>query len=513
MKKKIYILYLLAIGLIASTGCKKDFLNTFPTDQVAQTTVFENITNAKLALNGMYRLLYLQISSQSYDGHAAMMINMDAMGEDLVWSGNTYSYHKPALRWVDHRSAASGLANYPYMLYYRINSNANMIIDNIDKIEGAETDKNTIKGEALAMRAWCHFNLVQLYGKRYEAGKQNTQPGIPIVISTDGIDQPRSSVEAVYTQINKDLDLAISLLGNANTTINTHININVAKGIKARVALTQQDWPNAVKYANEARTGKPLMTGTEYVDNFTTMGNKEWLWCINQLGDQLPNYGAFYSYIAGNYASSFSRVEPKMINSILWYRLASTDIRKKLWWDGSTADKQYFGVRDGNTGNPPTGTAYVKYMNRKFMVPDIKSRAGDIPLMRTAELILIEAEALARMGNRDADAAQVLYTLANNRDPQYTLSTNTGATLIDEIMFQRRVELWGEGFRFYDLKRTDSDLDRNGMDNPRVSSVSYLTIATTLFKDRASKNDLWEWKIPQDEIDVNKAMTPADQNP
>lgn len=147
------------------------------------------------------------------------------------------------------------------------------------------------------------------------------------------------------------------------------------------------------------------------------------------------------------------------------------------------------------------------------MVPDIKSRAGDIPLMRTAELILIEAEALARMGGRDADAAQVLYILAKNRDASYTLSTKTGAALIDEIMFQRRVELWGEGFRFYDLKRTDSDMDRNGMDNPRVSSVSYLTIAFTLFKERASKNDLWEYKIPQDELNTNKAMKPTDQNP
>lgn len=512
MKNKIYI-FMLAGSLMASVGCKKEFLNTFPTDQVAQTTVFENITNAKLAVNGMYRLLYLQISNQSQDGHAAMMLNMDAMGEDLVWSGNTYAYHKPALRWEDHRNAASGLAKYPYMLYYRINSNANMIIDNIDKIEGAEVDKNTIKGEALAMRAWCHFNLVQLYGKRYEAGKQNTQPGIPIVISSDGIDQPRSSVEAVYGQINKDLDVAIALLGNANAMVNTHINLSVAKGIKARVALTMQDWPNAVKYANEARAGKALMTGTEYVDKFTTMDNKEWLWSINQLGDQLPNYGSFYSYIAGNYASAFSRVEPKMINSILFNRLTSTDIRKKLWWDGSAGDKQYFGVRDGNTGNPPSGTAYVKYMNRKFMVPDIKSRAGDIPLMRTAELILIEAEALARMGNRDADAAQVLYILAKNRDANYVLSTKTGAALIDEIMFQRRVELWGEGFRFYDLKRTDSDMDRNGTDNPRVSSVSYTTIAFTLFKDRASKNNLWEYKIPQDELNTNKAMKPTDQNP
>lgn len=49
---------------------------------------------------------------------------------------------------------------------------------------------------------------------------------------------------------------------------------------------------------------------------------------------------------------------------------------------------------------------------------------------------------------------------AKNRDASYTLSTNTGQALIDEIMVQRRVELWGEGFRFLDLKRLNLPLDR-----------------------------------------------------
>jgi hypothetical protein len=508
--KKILVFMLCAI---MTTSCKKEFLETFPTDQVAQTTVFESIANAKLAVNGMYRILYLQISNQSQDGHTAMMLNIDALGEDLVWSGNTYAYHKPALRWVDHRSASSALTAYPFKLYYRLNSNANMVIDNIDALEGAEADKNTLKGEALAMRAWCHFQLIQLYGKRYEKGKDNTQPGVPIVISTDGIDQPRSSVEAVYKQINSDLDQSISLLSAANKTIKTHINVNVAKGFKARVALTMQDWTTAIKYANEARAGQQLMSGNDYVDGFTTINNKEWMWGMNQLADQVPSFGSFYSYIAGNYNSSFSRVEPKMINSIIYNKLTATDIRKKLWWDGTAANKPFFGVIDATTNNVPSNAAILKYVNRKFMVQDLSNRAGDIPLMRTAEMFLIEAEALARTGGRDAEAAAVLYTLANNRDPQYLLSTNTGANLIAEIMVQRRVELWGEGFRFFDLKRTDSDLDRNGMDNTRVSTVTYTTIATTLFKDRASKNNFWEFKIPQDEIDVNRAINAEDQNP
>ena len=101
------------------------------------------------------------------------------------------------------------------------------------------------------------------------------------------------------------------------------------------------------------------------------------------------------------------------------------------------------------------------YMNTKFAVADYTSSVGDVPYMRAGEMYLIEAEGYARAGEA-AKAQDALYTLAVNRDPSYVKSTKTGQGLIDEIMIQRRVELWGEGFRFLDLKRLNLPLDRTG---------------------------------------------------
>src|SRR5690606_21133411 len=126
---------------------------------------------------------------------------------------------------------------------------------------------------------------------------------------------------------------------------------------------------------------------------------------------------------------------------------------------------------------------------------------GDVPLMRAGEMYLIEAEALARLGGRDADAAQALYTLAVNRDPAYTLTTNTGQALIDEIMIQRRVELWGEGFRFYDLKRLNLPLDRTGANHSSA-------VASTLEVPAGDKT--WEFLIPRTELNSNENTV---QNP
>ena len=514
MKLIKYKLLVLVAVVVAFTSCKKNWLETQPTDQVSDVTAFSSVANARLALNGAYRLLYEQIDNQSQDGHGAMMINMDAMGEDLVWSGNTYSYFKPAYRWNQHNVETGALALFPYQFYYRIIANANGIITNIDALPGAAEEKNAIKGEALALRAWSYHYLVQLYGKRYDATQvPNAQPGVPLslesaTMETATVGIPRATVEEVYTQINADLDDAIRLLGNANVnTVKTHISLQVAQGFKARVALAMQHWDEAASFAQLAQTGGTLMSNTDYLAGFTSIGNVEWMWGANQLSNQVPTYGSYYAYMSTNFNSSWNRLEPKLINSLLYDKIAATDIRKKLWWDGTTADKTNFtGAIDAATGKTASTSKILKYMHRKYVVPDYANKAGDIPFMRLAEMYLIQAEALARAG-KNQDAANALYTLAVKRNTSYVKSTKTGADLIEEIMIQRRIELWGEGFRFLDLKRTNTAMDRSGA-NHLVDPTSGM-----MKQSAPSGNNNWQYKIPLSEINANPAIGPANQNP
>jgi len=118
-------------------------------------------------------------------------------------------------------------------------------------------------------------------------------------------------------------------------------------------------------------------------------------------------------------------------------------------------------------------------------------------------MYLIKAEAEARDGLYD-DAAQTLYELMQNRDPEYELSTATGEDLIDEIMFHRAVELWGEGFNWIDLKRTGEPLNRQNKGHSEQ-------LAVTLYEE--ADTDRWIWLIPTDEINANDAISSGDQNP
>lgn len=490
--KTRYLTLVLALGLL-STSCEKDYLETAPTGSVDAGAAYSTTKNASAAINGIYRAMVVRyLSSQGHFGYPAMMIIQDVMGEDLVFGNASNNWHFAEQRWVSHRSDVGTLSEFAYTLYYRLIGNANIAINSIAGATGTQAERDQIKGEALGLRAFSYFNLVQLYGKRYDAAtKPNAQLGVPLVLTptTEGL--PRATVEEIYTQINKDLAEAASLLTTART-YKSHINLNVIRGLQARVALVQQRWADAAAAAADARKGYTLMSEAQYQEGFVDINNPEWMWGFDHLEDQSEFFGAYHSYISDNFNSSNIRQTPKALNSLLYNQIPATDVRAKMWVKTPTAT---------NSITPPGGVR-VPYMNQKFRLPGTPSTStmGDIPYMRAAEMYLIEAEAQARLG-KDAEAAKLLFELNSKRDAAYKLSASTGTKLLDEILFYRRIELWGEGHRFLDLKRMNLPLNRNGANhNPAVA---------VLF-DVAPGDPQWEFLIPRREINANAAIV---QNP
>jgi len=485
MKKVLYIL-LPAILLVSS--CAEDYLDTTPTDAVSETQVFTNTQNAMAALNGIHRAMFIRYDSQGQPGHGGVMIMSEVMGDDVVMTTQGNGWFVSISRWLTHILDTAGDVEFVWKFYYKIIGNANMLIANIDEAEGPQEDKDIIKGQALAYRAWAHFQLVQFFAERYEAGAANSQLGVPIVTEPITEGGPRNTVEEVYAQVHQDLDAAMALLTESREA-KSHFNINVVKGIKARVALTQGNWAAAAQLASEARQGINLMNEEQLFDGFNNVSNPEWMWGSRQVTDEQTYFASFFAYMSYNYNSTNIRQNPKAINSDLYEKMSETDARRGLW------------DPTGEDIDVPSTYSRMPYMNRKFASIGADASVGDVPYMRASEMYLIEAEALARDGN-DAAAAEVLRDFAVTRDPEYTLSANTGAALIEEIMTQRRIELWGEGFRFLDLKRLNQPLDRTGANH--VASV----INDKFHVPAGDKT--WQWLIPRDELNANEHMV---QNP
>jgi len=499
MRKIVYsLVFIFAAGFIFS-ACEKEFLDNYPTDNVSSFGVTSSTGTAMAALNGIHRALYVRYDridpSQGSCGLGAWYYHIAEKADDMVFNYATWTTY---VRWLN-RDATNSYNRRDWLMFYGWIANANVLINGIgEDTSGSQEEKDVIVGQALLYRALFHYNLVRMWAKRYVPGGGNTQPGIPIMTETTTEGQARATVEEVYAQINQDIDAAIILLDGKPRNNKSHLNVDVGRGLKARVALTMGNYPTAVSYAVQARADYELMDSARYSLGFSmgSEGNGEYMWATQIAEDQSDKWGNYGAYVSRNFSSSSIRKNPRSISSLLYNTISPTDVRKLLW------------DPTGDHLNLPPGIEIVAsaarfpYTNQKFFSVSTGDSRLDVPNMRVSEMYLIEAEALARQGGNDANAAAALYTMAVERDPSYTLSTNTGQDLIDEIMLQRRVELWGEGFRWFDLKRLDLPLDRNGANHKG-------SIIRNLWNVPAGDN-MWVSLIPQAEMDANENMV---QNP
>ncbi|MDR1527132.1 MAG: RagB/SusD family nutrient uptake outer membrane protein [Dysgonamonadaceae bacterium] len=491
MKQFKYILLSIAIvGMFNLTGCSEDFLDTVPTESVSAVTISETLDGLYIALNGIHRNMVSQfLGVQGMGGEPGFMICREAEGDDFTW--DTQTWHQTYLQWAPNKSETSSYNIGFWRTYYQFILNANLILEGLDKNFADSSDPlaKYIKGEALCIRAWAHFNLVQLYAKRYEASDANAQDGVPYRETSEIAPMARHSVADVYTKINADLDNAITLLNGYKPYDVTHYSQAAAYGLKARVTLAQQNYAAAAEAAATAintaeAAGAKLMTKDQLMNGFTDITSKtgEALYAAKTLNDQTVYFYSFYAYMGWNFNSSSNRTGIKCISSTTYDLMSATDLRRQ-WWD-------------------PTGTATVPasnynkraYQHRKFTARSTADPVGDVAFMRLSEMYLTAAEAYARAGN-DASAKQYLNKFVAERDPAYTGSSNTGAALAEEVMNHRRIELWGEGFRWFDLKRLHLDVHRTGT-NYNISFAGFLD------KDKDAQE--WVYEIPKAERDYNR---------
>lgn len=499
MKKIKYILAALVLGSsLTLTSCSDDYLDTTPTSDVPDVVAYSTADNLMVIINGMHRNMYVrQNDSQGNNGYTSQMIYNDVLGDDVIFPSQGNGWFVSTLRWLDNNNEAAAGVSYPWNFWYGMIRNANNVITYGTEATGSTTIKEKAIGEAYAYRAFSYFQLVQWYANRYQAGVNNDQMGVIIHLdpSTDLIEVPkaRATVEEVYAQIWTDLDKAEELLTGKTKTNASHFALDNVLGIKARVALVQQNYQMAAQYAELARKGKSLMSQAQYKEGFNDYTNPEWMWGIKIVGDQSDYFGNFHAYMSRNYNSTQIRQAPKVANIKLYNAFPSSDVRTQLI---------------SPTGEHPElnlASSYSKfpYTSEKFITSnrDNNTALGDVPFMRVAEMYLIEAEAKFHLGN-EAGSKAVLAELVSSRDSEFTSFTASGSEYLEQIMLNRRLELWGEGFRFFDLKRTNSPLNR------RDTGASAAVINNTWEIPVGDKR--WTYVIPRSELNANPL---AVQNP
>lgn len=509
MKKNLFKYIFVGVAAVSLAACS-DQLETYPSSSVSGEQLLGSATNALIPLNGTYRAMFTAGVSTAANTHqcfgiSAYNLMADVMGEDCIMSGQGSGWF-----WYDcvynvkELYISTGWRSYDlWNGYYTWISNVNYIIAAAPEMTGSDSDKNYVLGQAYAVRAYSYFMLAQSFARTYK-GHEN-EPCVPIYteptnIETDG--KPRSTVQEVYTQITNDLTEAITRLTNTSKSrVNqTHINAAVAYGFQARVALVMEDWATARDAAVAAikASGCTIGSGSVLTSGMNSATASNVMWGAEISTDQSGMYAGFFTHMDAD-ANAYGASARKQINKLLYAKLGTNDIRRE-WWNPN----------DENNGEGG-------YQQEKFKFADTQLWTGDYIWMRVEEMYLTAAEAYCRLGD-EVNAKLYLNSVMKQRDSDYScnktgtalgaLTTDETGSLLEEIIIQRRIELWGEFGRIYDIRRLKQGFTR-------TTEMGWPTSALIQGRDTQDPESYaWVLTIPQTEFDGNPSLDQSkDQNP
>jgi hypothetical protein len=411
----------------------------------------------------------------------------DVMNDDLALhtQGNgmfTYDYQ------LDYWGEEYVKSYYLWNFCYTLVANANDIISKIDPATSSP-DLKAILGQAFAIRALGHAYVAQLFQQTY-IGNEDA-PGAPILLTSaeEGANGGRAPLRDMYAQVEKDFKAAINLLEGWQRPNKNKIYIDkqVAAGLYARICLVTNNWDDAITYARIARQGYSVFTPTELLDDgFNNIGSKEWMWGGDITGETTTMFASFFSFVCsfdagyGGAVGCYRKMDKKLYDA-----MSATDVRRQQFKVGN------------NVSSVPGTSGFPDYTNIKFK--RVEGWLADYVYMRVSEMILTEAEALARKGS-EGEAATVLRELLSNRDPSWNKGSVTG----EEVYQQRRIELWAEGFSLFDHLRLKKGIDRSYTGSNHYAPVQYKISAGSWY---------FLFQIPLREIQNNSEISESDQNP
>ncbi|MEA5429302.1 RagB/SusD family nutrient uptake outer membrane protein [Arcicella lustrica] len=402
-------LYLIAVVALSITGCR-DYVEI---EQIGvRTFKYTSDYRAVLNNNDVFEGAYGYPILAGDDTEFSDVARQNTLNE--IW-GNVYTWRA--------KFFAETISDIDWEKLYKTIYTSNEVIAGVMASErGTEAEKQSLYSEALVHRAYTYLSLVNIYAKQYDATTASTDLGVPLLLTPNLYTKlNRASVETVYNQIIGDLKSSIKALP-AIPDYNVRPSKAAAYALLSRVYLNKRDFTQASLYADSTLAlQNGLLDLKTYVGNTTAIPQR--------LND--PEI-IFSKTVNGAY------IGVQISNEVL-NLLGTTDLRYTLFTNAGTAFSPSFVGR---------GYWRYRYTNEGIYI------GPSVP-----EMILIKAECAARAGN----PTLAISTLNQLRIKRFTtanyipLTIGTAQEALMSVINERKRELFGRGFRWFDQKRLNKE--------------------------------------------------------
>lgn len=447
--KKIFLLLIFSLGI--SYSCKKFVETEPPKNSLVPEAVFKSDDLVSAAILGIYQRMAASGSASGNQNSISTICGLTA-DEFIGYSAALQPVYQNQI--IAENSSVSAIWGLNYQIIY----NANAIIEGLianNSITPAV--KNQVLGEALFIRAFNYFYLVNLFGS------------IPLQVSTAyklNSRATRADIATIYAQIVKDLKVAESLLvDNYVSTERVRPNKSAVYALLARVYLYTGEWENAEYYASKV-IEKNTMYRLTAIDQIFLKNSLETIW---QLMPPAGSNSPAGSFLILTTVPTLVSLNPSFA------QLFEDNDQRRISWIRTYA-----------------GNGVIYHYPFKYKVKSSTTISEYTMVFRLAEQFLIRAEARTQQNNLLGAIADI-DQIRNRAGITLIKNTNSGISqlsLLNAIQKERRVELFGEwGDRWFDLKRTQK-------------------LTTELQSTKPNWKPVYElFPIPQTEINFNPLIT------
>ncbi len=455
MKK--HIIGILSLSIVTLFSCQK-VLDIKETDAIQGDVAYTTVANCEQGIVGAYGQMNVEmgILLNSVFADESRVADFYNAGTNHEWQ---YGSSDVGLR--DNYTAMSP----QYRVIDRVNRVLQALPTALSSVTTATTDpalKLKLRGEALFLRAYAHFELYRFYSN----SAVGTDLAMPYMEVPSINNQKRLTVAEYFVKMKADLNEAKSLLPDNLTDIARATKL-AASGLQARMSLYLKEWANASTYATEYINGLPL----------STRANFPGIWTDANKGEQA------FQLIRSAGTATVSSVNTTTIRvGSLWRATSasSSAIGGITWRPSDKLWNSYDQVNDIRfasyfkdeplllTQSRSSTRLIQKYAGKTYGDPN--ENVANVKVFRTGEMYLIRAEAKAETGDLASAAADINALRAARINGYVNVTFATKDDAINAIMDERFKELAYEGHRFFDLKRRNLPVTRLAVDAPTTAS-------------------------------------------